>query len=367
MAKKTKKWVLGLAGAVGLIACAAAGVMTYVATHSPFEPEERDMIVDAATRTAVIEGVISSLNQAYVFPETAAAIEKGLRRQQQRGEFDSLRSANALARTLTGRLKALAHGDQHLEVRYFARAQPEPSPGGEASAAEQAALALKMRRLNAGLETVGRFRGNIGYLELRKFWRPKDVAPKLPAAMKLLADTAALIIDLRDCGGGDPETVMLVASYLFDQPTHLNDVYWRDENRLETRWTSATVEGDRYGGRRKIYVLISGETASGCEDFAYALKNTGRATLIGETTAGAAHAGSPKRLTEHFMMFVPTGRPVSPVTHTDWEGVGVTPDVKAPAAAALKVAQVAALKGLIAAETDMAWREKLEHTVRELE
>ncbi len=367
MEKNTKKRVLGLAGVIGLLACAAAGVTRYVATHSPSEPEERDMRVDAAMRTAVIEGVISSLNQAYVFPETAAEIEKGLRLQQQRGELDSLRSANALARTLTDRLKALAHGDQHLEVRYFAHAVPQPSKDGEASAEEQAALALKMRRLNAGFETVGRFRGNLGYLELRKFWRPKDVAPKLPAAMKLLADTAALIIDLRDCGGGDPETVMLVASYLFDEPTHLNDVYWRDENRLEARWTSATVEGDRYGGRRKIYVLISGETASGCEDLAYALKNAGRATLIGETTAGAAHAGSPKRLTEHFMMFVPTGRPVSPVTHTDWEGVGVTPDVKTPAAKALKVAQVAALKSIIAAEADVIWREKLQRTVRELE
>lgn len=185
--------------------------------------------------------------------------------------------------------------------------------------------------------------------------------------MRLLADTAALIIDLRDCGGGDLETVMLVASFLFDESTHLNDVHWRDENRLETRWTTATVEGERYGGRKKIYMLISGETASGCEDFAYALKNAGRATLIGEMTAGAAHAGSPKRLTEHFMMFVPTGRPVSPVTHTNWEGVGVTPDVKTPAAKALKVAQVAALKDLIAAEANAVWREKLGRTLRDLE
>ena len=367
METKTKKRLLGWAGALGLIACAMAGGMTYLAKHAPAEPEERDMIVDPAMRTAVIEGVIANLNQAYVFPERAVEIEKGLRRQLQRGELDAVRSANALARTLTDRLKALAHGDQHLEVRYFAEALPPPSPDGEASAAEQTALALKMRRLNAGFETVGRFRGNIGYLELHKFWRPKDVAPKLPAAMKLLADTDALIIDLRDCGGGDPETVMLVASFLFDEATHLNDVYWRDENRLEARWTSATVEGERYGGRRKIYVLISSETASGCEDLAYALKNAGRATLIGETTAGAAHAGSPKRLTEHFMMFVPTGRPVSPVTHTDWEGVGVTPHVKTPAAAALKVAQVVALKGIIAAEKDVVWREKLERTLRDLE
>lgn len=75
-------------------------------------------------------------------------------------------------------------------------------------------------------------------------------------------------------------------------------------------------------------MLTSSETISGCEDLAYALKNAGRAMVIGEVTAGAAHAGSPKRLSEHFLRFVPSGRPVSPVTHTDWEGVATDAEGK---------------------------------------
>jgi C-terminal processing protease CtpA/Prc len=244
--------------------------------------------------------------------------------------------------------------------------QPLPPQTDEPSPGERAAQLAKQRRLNGGLETVGRLRGNIGYIEIRKFWRPEFVAPKLPGVMRLVADTDALIVDLRDCGGGAPETVMLFASYLFDRPTHLNDIFWRDENRMEERWTTDVVSGERYGEQRRLYVLTSHETASGCEDLAYALKNAGRATVIGEVTAGAAHAGGPKRLSEHFMMFVPSGRPSSPVTHTDWEGVGVAPDVKSSAKGALVIAQIEALKQLLAVETDGAWKEKLEHTLADL-
>jgi C-terminal processing protease CtpA/Prc len=185
--------------------------------------------------------------------------------------------------------------------------------------------------------------------------------------MTLLGDTEALIIDLRECEGGDPDTVTLLASYLFDKPTHLNDIYFRDENRTQERWTTPTVAGKRYGEARRIYLLTSSDTASGCEDFAYALKNAGRAKLFGETTAGAAHAGSPSRLSAHFMMFVPSGRPINPVTHTDWEGAGITPDVHVPAKKALVAAQVAILKEMLATESDPVKKEKIKRRISELE
>lgn len=107
---------------------------------------------------------------------------------------------------------------------------------------------------------------------------------------------------------------------------------------------------------------------NGCSsaDFAYALKNIRRATLVGETTGGGAHAGNPRRLNAHFMMFVPLGRPINPITHTDWEGVGVTPDIKALAKNALDAAQIAILKELIAAETDPDWKQRLQHTLDDL-
>lgn len=330
-------------------------------SQSSNQPPQQDMIVDAATRTAVLEAIILNLRQGYVFPEKVAAIEQGLRARQP--EFDRITSADALADALTERLRELADGDLHLDVRYFEKKLPPDSTDDTPDPAEQ----LQSLRKNAGFEGVQRLRGNVGVLELGAFARPTAFKPKLAAAMALLADTGALIIDLRNCSGGDPDSVMLAASYFFDAPTHLNDVFWRDENRLETRWTDPNVAGPRYGQARPIAVLISDETASGCEDFAYAFKNAKRAVLLGEKTAGAAHAGAAKRLTDHFKFFLPSGLPINPVTHTDWEKVGVLPDVKVRPKKALDLAHAQLLKQLIVTEADPDWKVRLEHTLRDVE
>lgn len=127
------------------------------------------------------------------------------------------------------------------------------------------------------------------------------------------------------------------------------------------------MPGQRYGEARKLYLLTGADTFSGCEDFAYALKYSGRATLIGKKTGGGAHAGSPQRLGAHFAMFVPSGRPINPVTHSNWEGTGVAPDVEVTEDEALAAAEIAALKHLIAAETDADWKQRLQHRLADLQ
>ncbi len=325
-------------------------------------PPQKDMVVDKLQRNRVLEAAISNLNRYYVFPEKAAAMEKQLHQQMQQGTFDSVTSAEKLAETMTEVLQRDSK-DKHLEVRYFEEVLPDQDDTPEQKAAE----ALHEQRFNYGFANVGRLKGNIGLIELHSFSRPQGTADRIAASMALLADTKALIIDLRHCGGGDPETVMLFASYLYDKRTHLNDIYWRDENRTEERWTTDSVPGKRYGESRLVYILTSEETFSGGEDFAYALKNNKRATLVGETTGGGAHAGNPRRLGDHFMMFVPTGRPINPVTHTDWEGVGVTPNIKTSADNAQTAAHIAILKTLIASEKDPDWKERMQHTVADLD
>jgi C-terminal processing protease CtpA/Prc len=135
--------------------------------------------------------------------------------------------------------------------------------------------------------------------------------------------------------------------------------------RSASSWPASGVRAG--ASRRKRSGIPSGHTFSGCEDFAYALKNNQRATVVGETTGGGAHAGSPHRLDAHFMNFVPSGRPISPVTHGDWEGVGVLPDIRTSAKNALDVAQVALLKQLLVAEKDPVWQQKLKSRIHELE
>jgi hypothetical protein len=367
MDKTRKKNVTRIVAATVACTLCAIGVAVYgMVGGGRGGPPQNDMTIDQATRNEVVESAIANLNRSYVFPEKAAAMEKQLREKMLRGDFGAVTSAEKFADILTDALQRDSH-DKHLEVRYFEKAVPELAPGEDQSPEEKAEEFFHQQRLNFGLESVGRLKANIGYIDLHAFARPQNVAERLAATMTLLADTKALIIDLRKCGGGDPETVMLFASYLFDKPTHLNDIYFRDENRTEARWTSENVPGKKYGETRKVYLLTSGDTFSGCEDFAYALKNAKRATLVGETTGGGAHAGNPRRLSAHFMMFVPSGLPISPITHTDWEGVGVAPDIKASVKNALNAAHVGVLKELITVETDPRWKEILQSTLADLE
>lgn len=364
--KTNRKTATRIAAIAAVVALGGAALALWgMPGHTQSGPPQKDMSVDKPVRSEVVESIIANLDHSYVFPDKAVLIGKSLRAQLQHGDFDSITSADAFADALTESLQRDS-ADKHLEVRYV----EHPIPAGEDpsdSAENKAAELAEGKHFNFGINGVDRLHGDIGYIDLHQFGRPAMVATRLAATMALMSDTSALIIDLRDCSGGDPDTVMLFASYLYDKPTHLNDVYWRDENRTEQRWTTATVPGQRYGEARKLYLLTSSDTFSGCEDFAYALKNNKRATLIGETTGGGAHGGGPHRLDAHFMMFVPSGRPISPVTHTDWENVGVVPDVKTSAKDALDMAQIAALKGLIPAETDLDWQEKLKHRLRDLD
>ena len=161
--------------------------------------------------------------------------------------------------------------------------------------------------------------------------------------MNFLGNVDAIIFDLRDNGGGDPKMVALISTYLFDQPTHLNDIYNRKEDATTQFWTLPYVPGKRLAGK-PVFVLTSKYTFSAAEEFAYNLKNLKRGTIIGETTGGGAHPVSGQRIDDHFMIGVPSGRAVNPISKTNWEGTGVEPDIKVPANQALEVAKEKALE-----------------------
>jgi C-terminal processing protease CtpA/Prc len=166
--------------------------------------------------------------------------------------------------------------------------------------------------------------------------------------MSLVADTQALIFDLRRNGGGSPHGAIFWNSYLFpDADTHLNSIYDRESETTRQFWTLAYVPGRRYLDR-PVYVLTSGDTFSGAEEFAYNLQQQHRATLIGETTRGGAHPTEPFPLTPTLEITVPVARSVNPVSGTNWEGTGVEPDITVPAAEAFDTAYPLALRAVLA-------------------
>lgn len=304
--------------------------------------------LDAATRAQLIESILKRTSDLYVFPEVATEIEKAVRARVQNKEYDSLTSGADLAQKLTSDLQAVSH-DKHLRVIYSEK--PLPGRGGPRGR-DPEQWQREGARSNFGFYKVEVLAGNVGYLDLRGFFEPNLAADKATAAMSFLSDTDALIIDLRKNGGGSGEMVAFIISYLLGpEPVLINTAYFRPNNTTLESWTRKDVPGKRYTGKN-VYVLTSNFTFSAAEEFAYDLKTQKRATIIGETTGGGANPNTFIRISDHFMLSVPIGRAINPVTKTNWEGVGVKPDVEVSAPQALKTAYLAALNKILEKVSD---------------
>jgi retinol-binding protein 3 len=293
--------------------------------------------ISAATRAKVIDAAIGQLNQNYVFPDVAKKMEEAVRTRQKKGEYDSISDGNAFAAKLTDDFQAVSH-DKHLHVNYDPMKIPERPDDAKPSPEEVERYHKQMESVNCGFEKVEHLGGNIGYLKFNFFGDPDVCGATATSAMNFLGNVDAIIFDLRENGGGDPKMVALISSYLFGEPTHLNDLWIRKDDSTQQFWTLPFVPGKRLVGK-PVYVLTSKQTFSGAEEFCYNLKNLKRATLIGETTGGGAHPVNGHRIDEHFMIGVPFARAINPISKTNWEGTGVEPDVKVAAADALTTAE----------------------------
>jgi len=294
-----------------------------------------NMKIDAAAKARVIDGAIANLNEFYIFPDVAKKMEETLRARQKQGDFDAVTDGEAFATTLTEQLQGVSH-DKHLRVNFSPAPIPQPSAGPNPDMDAQ--MQTQMERSNCAFETVEHLPSNIGYLKFNGFADPAHCGPTATAAMNFLGNVNAIIFDLRENGGGDPRMIAYLSTYLFSEPTHLNDLYNRKEDSTTQYWTLPYVPGKRLAGK-PVFVLTSSRTFSGGEEFTYNLKMLKRATIIGETTGGGAHPVSGHRIDDHFMIGVPFARAVNPISKTNWEGTGVEPDVKVPAGDALDVAK----------------------------
>lgn len=321
-------------GAFDLPTGESGTVKNFVLQAIPPGASEADFRIDAAQRARVIDGAVAKLNETYVFPETAKRMADSVRARQKRGEYDAVTNGPSFARLLTEHFQDVSH-DRHLRVNFSPRPLPDQSAP---SANDMAQMRRQMEQMNCGFVKVEHLDGNVGYVKFNMFADPDICGPTATAAMNFVANSDALIIDLRDNGGGSPKMVAFICSYLFSQRTHLNDLWTRSTNATEEFWTS-DVPGKKLSDNKPVYVLTSKRTFSGGEEFTYNLKNLKRATIIGETTGGGAHPVRGQRIDEHFVIGVPFARAINPISKTNWEGTGVEPDVKVPASDALATAQ----------------------------
>lgn len=297
-------------------------------------------------KVEVINSICNLLRANYVFPEVAEKISTILNTNLENGNYQLIIQPGVFAKRLTQDIRSV-NNDPHLIVYFDPRKVKQHLHAyNPFDILQSVKNNEELKRGNYGFKEVKILDGNIGYLDLRRFedtCYARDTAIK---AMNFLSNADALIIDLRYNPGGAWSMIQLITSYFYSsEPVHLNSFYWRQTNSYTETWTLPYVPGKRRPDI-DLYVLTSSSTFSGAEEFAYNLKNLKRATLIGETTKGGAHPSRLEIATERFVIWIPIGRAINPITKTNWEGIGVEPHIKTTKEEALNIAKTMALEKL---------------------
>jgi len=280
--------------------------------------------LEAADRKAVVDAVIAHLETDYVEPEVGRRGAQRLRRAVAARQL-TMPQGDAFAEQLTKMLRD-ATGDGHLTVEYSAQVLSDDSQAANSEFTEQEMERYYGAQVNFGVNKAERLDGNIGLLELTVFPPAAMGGGTIAAAMQVIAHTDALIIDLRNNGGGS-DTVSLVASYLFDTQQPLSGIYDRTRDHLQQSYTQSYVPGARFGATKPVFVLISKRTFSAAEALAYDLQALERATIIGQPSGGGAHPFTYRRIHPHFVLWAVTQKSVNPITGKNWQDTGVQPDV----------------------------------------
>ena len=286
----------------------------------------------------LIDSLCSSINKHYIFPQKGIQISKYLKEQYNKGVYGGIKDPNKLAYQFIGDVRKV-HYDSHFNIIYQQPSEPKPEQNlNEREEQMKNEMAFE-KASNFNFKKLEILPGNIGYMQFNGFTGNIEGAkPTLTAAMTFLKNSKAIIIDLRYNGGGSPEMVNQVESYFFKERVHMVDMvntFSKDTMSLYTDPTST----DGLSLSMPIYILTSKNTFSGAEDFSYAMQTLKRATVVGETTGGRAHAAIPFSIGQGFTARIPFARPINPITLKDWEGVGVIPDISVAASGALAKAQ----------------------------
>lgn len=293
---------------------------------------------------ALVEAIVSRLQAAYIFPDRAAEAEQLLRANLTAGKYSAPVDEHLCLLINEDLLVACA--DKHLRLIWHEASEDT----GESPQSEEdliAGLREMFRAENYGIRRVERLPGNVGLIALTIIPEAATAGEPIAAAMRLVQHTHGLILDLRATRGGAPDGVAFLASFLFaDGEVQLSDIIEGPHGPARQFWTSGYLPGPRYLDR-PVFVLVSGTTFSGGEALAYDLQALGRVTVVGEVTRGGAHPSTVLSLGDNVELRLPAARTVNPITGTDWEAVGVRPDVAVPADAALETAHTAILDHLL--------------------
>lgn len=297
------------------------------------------------TKKKLIQRAAELLDKYYVFPETGAELAAKIKSQLEARAYAEFTKPSQFGAAVHEDMRSVVN-DGHLHLYYHPQQSAMLEEKLKAGDEDENSWWEHTTNNNYGLMKAEILAGNIGYLDIHAFAPVCFGGDRMAAAISFLSDCNALIFDLCECGGGDPFMVQLLESYLFPpEPKLLHTLEDRYKNLARQIWTLPYVPGKRMPDI-PVYILTSASTFSGGEDFAYTLKHHGRAKTVGENTKGGAHTVEFLPVGEGFVLVLPTGQSIHPVTNSNWEGTGVAPDIDVPRARALETAHLHALETL---------------------
>lgn len=325
--------------------------------------------IDAATRAAIVDSVTAVIDSVYVLEEPAKRIVSGLKANLAKGDYDDLTDPAAFAERLYRDAQAIHH-DGHFRIVAMPPLDPATAEAGQDQDPAEVERSRRIDRAqNYGFRKAEILPGGIGYLRFDRFGDGEEAFAAAAAAMNFVANSNAVILDLRNNGGGSAAMIRFLCGYLFEEDRHLINWDIRARKKTVQSYSADYVPGQRMA-KQPVYVLTSRRTFSAAEEFTFDLKNLERATVVGDTTGGGGHTVAMYTFTfDGFRMSIriPFGRAYNPVNNEGWEGVGVIPDIPVPAEEALETAHAEALRRLIAKEEDERYKAFLEWALPDIE
>ncbi len=305
--------------------------------------QEKPSELDSKVKKEVVERIAEMVQKYYVFSEVAGKNAKYLKSRLNENAYAKIDDWEGFAEMLTNDLRHV-NKDKHMrvKVRKAERVRMEKDDPVLAQLKQME----RLRADNFGFKKVEMLENNVGYVDFRYFNGTAEARDVATSALRFLQNADAIMIDMRKNGGGSPSMVQFICSFFFGEKTHLNSLYWREGDQTREFWTLDSLPGERMPDT-PVFILTSAYTFSGAEEFSYNFQPRNRATLVGETTGGGANPGGTEAINDMLSIFIPTGKAINPVTNTNWEGVGVTPDVNVPADSAFDVAYRLASKAAV--------------------
>jgi hypothetical protein len=307
----------------------------------------------------IFNNVKSALKQHYHFKDQLDNVITRIDKNWHAGHYSSFNTREAFTNELSKNLKDVAK-DNHLNFFYTTADIAKENAKGP----QMPWGLMNSKFLNNGLNKVEILAGDVGYMRIQAFGWMDEIAP---AAFKFLADTKALIIDLRGNGGGMLSN--LVASYLLPEDSiHLITIYWN--NKTDSIFTHLKLNGPRYLDK-PVYLLTDKGTFSSAEEFTYDLQALKRVTVVGESTGGGANPGGLVPIytfgdSSRLDMFVSMAHVENAVTKSNWEGKGVQPDIPSKSDEALTIAHSLAVDTLIQQEKNPVIKKQYEEIKKKI-